>query len=537
MEAASQKFIFSITGPMINAFTELTGDKSSLHTDARFSRRMPFRGPVVHGMLPVIFISGAVCCGRHHRLGRLAARFIKPVQIDEKLELKVRRAGEEFEFTISRVSSGAVVTTGIFLLLHEEERKKSVESGGQHCLLDKNIQESQLTFKEIAKGLSAGFTFKVAARHFRVFSSLLSEGGFGEGSALNPAELMAASLLSTYVGMFMPGRYATFVDFNLFFKEPIKLDTEYRLDGIVEFVSESTRMLTQTIWIKDPAAGSEEIAMGKLGVKVNEMPARMPASADLKKDSLALGLKGKVIIVTGASRGLGETIAKLLSLHGAKVVVNYSQSAEDAASVVKDIGSAGGEAVALQADVTDRSQVRRLIQQTIERYGSVDGLINNAVRDAGPIPWTELTWEDIQRDIDVNLKGAFYCCQEAGSAMIRQKSGKIVNVSTIFTDSPPEGQMKYVISKSGLTGLTRSLAVELAPFNVQVNMVVPSLVETDLSRGVPEIFLKKFKADTPMKRLAEPAEVAKAVVFLCSSLSSFTTGQRIMVTGGASPLL
>jgi len=159
------------------------------------------------------------------------------------------------------------------------------------------------------------------------------------------------------------------------------------------------------------------------------------------------------------------------------------------------------------------------------------------VRDAYSVPFMELEWQELQQDIDVTIKGMFNCCQEVLPLMLKNKWGKIINVSTVFTDNPPPGQAKYVISKSGIVGLTRSLAVEFAAENIQVNMVVPSITETDLTKHVPKMFLEGMRKNTPMRRNAAPVDVAKAVVFLSSSLASFTTGQKIMVTGGNPPFL
>ena len=194
-------------------------------------------------------------------------------------------------------------------------------------------------------------------------------------------------------------------------------------------------------------------------------------------------------------------------------------------------------AFVVQADVSDRRQVKEMISAISRKYRTIHILVNNAVRDTYPASFMELGWDDFQKDIEIIVKGAFNCCQEVIPLMIKNKGGKIVNLSTIFTDNPPPNQAKYVVSKSGLVGLTRSLAVEFAPYNIQVNIVAPSIVETDLTKHVPKIFLERMKNDTPMKRNATPVDVAKAIIFLSSSLASFTTGQKIMVTGGNPPLL
>jgi 3-oxoacyl-[acyl-carrier protein] reductase len=274
---------------------------------------------------------------------------------------------------------------------------------------------------------------------------------------------------------------------------------------------------------------------GRLAALMAEPVRSMPALTELRASALDPGLAGRVVVVTGASRGIGETIAKLFALHGARVVVNYFRGAADADRVVGEITADGGEAVAVAADVSRPEQVEALFGAALARFGRVDVLVNNAARDFRPIPFGQLTWDEIQRDIDVIAKGAFLCCQRAVPLMLAQGGGKIVNISTVAVDDPPPDQTKYVMAKAALVGLTRSLSRELAGRNIQVNMVVPNFVETDLVAHVPEGFRKRIAEATPMGRNASPVDVAQAVVFLASSFASFTTGQKIMVTGGGAP--
>ncbi len=263
----------------------------------------------------------------------------------------------------------------------------------------------------------------------------------------------------------------------------------------------------------------------------------MPTVRQLKESALDMGIKDKVVLITGASRGLGETTAKLFALSGAKVIVNYFHGKHDAERIVNEIIEEGGEAFEVQADVSDLLQVRRMVQKAVEKYGNVNVLVNNAVKDFKPISFSRLTWEEIQKDIDVVVKGAFNCCKEVIPLMLKQGGGKIINLGTVATDNPPANQIKYVISKSGLVGLTRSLSIEFAAKNIQINTVVPNFVETDLVSHIPDVYRKKIAQDTPMQRNAQPIDVAQAVIFLASSYSSFTTGQKIMVTGGGAPYL
>jgi 3-oxoacyl-[acyl-carrier protein] reductase len=276
---------------------------------------------------------------------------------------------------------------------------------------------------------------------------------------------------------------------------------------------------------------------GKAAALVNEPSPTMPTMRDLKAHALDTGLKDKVVLVTGASRGIGETTAKLFALLGAKVIVNYHRGADDASRIVDEIRAEGGEAAAVAADVTNPGAVESMMRAAMEKYGAIHVLVNNAARDYRPIPFLRLVWDEVQKDIEVVAKGAFLCCQQAIPRMIEGGGGKIINISSVAVDNPPPDQTKYVMAKSALVGLTRSLSIEFAARNIQVNLVVPNFVATDLVAHVPEGFRGRIARESPMQRLASPIEVAQAVVFLASSFSSYTTGQKLMVTGGGAPYL
>jgi 3-oxoacyl-[acyl-carrier protein] reductase len=311
----------------------------------------------------------------------------------------------------------------------------------------------------------------------------------------------------------------------------------YRLKAEVTHLSRSTRIVKKSVTISRADRDDQALFRGKAVALVNQPSRMMPTVQEVKAAALDLGLKDKVVLITGASRGVGETTAKLFALLGAKVIVNYHRSAEDAARIVSEIRAEGGEAAAVPADVTRPEAVSSLIRVAIEKYGTIHVLVNNAVRDYRPIPFLNLTWDEIQKDFDVIAKGAFLCCQQVIPLMIAQGEGKIINISSVAADNPPSDQTKYVMAKSALVGLTRSLSIEFASKNIQVNLVVPNFVETDLVAHIPEGFRRKIARETPMQRLGSPIEVAQAVVFLASSFSSFTTGQKLMVTGGGAPYL
>jgi len=551
---------FQVTAEMIKRFMDLTGDLSSLHTDREFARRSLYRDKVVHGMLPLLFISALkFCCLKQYRCSffKISARFLKPIFANDRLLLssKILEINQKpnqitLEYVLRETETKKILTTGNFSLGYKNistEKNKAAGaklSGSKQAMIMDSLMEQDLGFEQISKEDEKNFSFSISQGHARLLYEILRMGLASEHqfklfedwfSSCNSANLLSTCLFSTFVGMCLPGRHATFMDFQVTYHKPIQWDKVYRFTGKAGFKSPSTLTLVEDVAIYNPAEQGDIYAMGKINAKVNEPPTEMPSIDWLKNNETDLQLKDKVVLITGASRGIGETTAKLFSLYGARVVINYFQGKADADRVVGEINKAGGEALAIGADVSSQQEVAQMVSAVCRQYGTIHILVNNAVKDAYSVPFMELKWEDFQKEIDVTIKGAFNCCQQVLPLMLKNKGGKIINISSVFADNPVPNQAKYIVSKSGLVGLTRSLAVEFAPHNIQVNMVVPSIVSTDLSKNVSPMFLGKMAKDTPMQRNATAADVAKAVIFLSSSLASFTTGQKIMVTGGNPP--
>ena len=242
-------------------------------------------------------------------------------------------------------------------------------------------------------------------------------------------------------------------------------------------------------------------------------------------------LDGRVAIVTGGSRGIGAATARKLAADGARVVVNYARAAAAAAAVVQEIQTAGGEATAVQADVSDREQVARLVEDTVGRYGRLDVLVNNAgVLDGAPLD--AITDEHVERQFAVNVRGALYATQAAVPAF-GTRGGRVVNVSSVVADAPQPGLAVYSATKAALEAITRSLAAELAPRQVTVNAVAPGATVTDMLEAVrsPE-FEARVVARTPLGRLGRPVDIADVIAFLASEESGWVTGQVIAASGG-----
>lgn len=545
------------TEGVVRLFSELTGDVSSLHTDASFARRSSYRQPVVHGMLPLAFLP-LLEPFRREGMGciptEITGRFSSPVFYDDllRLVLETGKAGpggseELFRYRVEREGQAAPVTTGTVTVAHVASSGLPTMDLGERPegLLRRRISPNNYRPEDIERGMEEHLDFRVTPGAFRSLRRLLDLGSVEGASesfdaskaAFHLPNLFAALLFSTSVGVCLPGALATFLEFKVRFRGPLEMNRDYRLCGRVAHWSRSTNIVKKAMSVDGGNGQESPLLEGKIASLVNRPSSTMPTVQELRASALDLGLKDKVVIVTGASRGIGETTAKLFSLLGSKVIVNYHRGSEDAFRVAEEINREGGEAVAVAGDVTDPGDVRRLVEAAVERFGTVHILVNNAARDFRPSPFLEVPWEEVERDLEVAAKGAFLCCQAVLPLMIEQNGGKIVNITSLATDAPPPNQTKYVIAKSALMGLTRSLAVEFAAKNVQINMVVPNFVETDLVAHVSQGFRRKIAQDIPMGRLGSPIDVAQAVVYLSSSLSSFTTGQRVMVTGGAVPLL
>ncbi|KOO46639.1 3-oxoacyl-[acyl-carrier-protein] reductase [Priestia koreensis] len=242
-------------------------------------------------------------------------------------------------------------------------------------------------------------------------------------------------------------------------------------------------------------------------------------------------LENKVALVTGASRGIGKAVALELAKQGAKVVVNYAGSEAKALEVVDEIKALGSEAVAIQANVAEADAVQSLVKQTIETFGSLDILINNAgiTRDNLLMRMKEQEWDDV---ININLKGVFLCTKAVTRQMMKQRQGRIINISSIVGVSGNPGQANYVAAKAGVIGLTKTTAKELAARNITVNAIAPGFITTDMTDELPEEVKAEMLKQIPLSRFGEPEDVAKTVVFLASESSRYITGQTIHVDGG-----
>ncbi|NCU16246.1 3-oxoacyl-ACP reductase FabG [Bacillus sp. P1(2020)] len=241
--------------------------------------------------------------------------------------------------------------------------------------------------------------------------------------------------------------------------------------------------------------------------------------------------EGKVALVTGASRGIGREIALELARNGANVVVNFAGNVEKANEVVEEIKGLGRESIAIQANVANSEDVDRLVKETIEHFGALHILVNNAgiTRDNLLMRMKEDDWDAV---INTNLKSVFLLTKAVTRQMMRQRYGRIVNISSIVGVSGNAGQANYVSAKAGVIGLTKTTAKELASRNITVNAVAPGYIATDMTDQLSDDVKEELFKLIPLARLGEPKDIAKAVKFLASDDAEYITGQTIHVNGG-----
>tara|TARA_B100001175_G_C19480102_1_gene626603 strand:+ start:520 stop:1260 length:741 start_codon:yes stop_codon:yes gene_type:complete len=242
-------------------------------------------------------------------------------------------------------------------------------------------------------------------------------------------------------------------------------------------------------------------------------------------------LKGKVALVTGGSRGIGSSICLELARAGARVIINYSSSLEGANKVLEEIKSIGGEAEIVKFDVSDTEVVEKEIKILLDNHERIDILVNNAgiTRDSLFMRMKEDQWDQV---FDINAKGVFNCTKNIVRSMVKNKYGKIINITSVVGEMGNAGQVNYSSTKSAIMGFTKSLAKELGSKNINVNAVSPGFIETEITDVLPDNIKEQYKEKIPLSRFGQPEDIAKAVLFLASDDSSYITGEVLKINGG-----
>jgi len=244
-------------------------------------------------------------------------------------------------------------------------------------------------------------------------------------------------------------------------------------------------------------------------------------------------LTGKVVLVTGASRGIGAATAVRLAQGGASVVVNYHQNKDSALKVLREVESAGARGIIFQADVTQKDQVENMVKAAEQKLGAIDVLVNNAYFPFEVGPLHELSWESFHRAVEHELSAFHLCVRACLPAMKEKKAGRIVVVSTRLAQQPLPRMGAYAAAKSALESMANTMAIELGPLGIAVNVVTPAFTLTDASMIMPEAYRERVKETRPLKKHLYPEDVAGAIAFLAGDEASMLTGSHILITGGS----
>lgn len=339
-----------------------------------------------------------------------------------------------------------------------------------------------------------------------------------------------ASLLSTLVGMKIPGRGALYLSQTIDFTKPVFIGDTVEARGTIETLDPVTRVIGIRTEIVNQRG--DVVLRGQATVKVLRIAEDQAPAPALKVNSMDQMLTGKRALVTGASRGIGRAVARLFAAHGAHVWINYHNSAGAAAALAEEIHGAGGKCDTVRANVTDEADVARMVAG-ITSGGKLDILVNNAGPKIMSAAFDKLGWGDMAAAYEAIAGSAFRVTGACLPSLKADGGGRIVNILTSAAlGRTSHNWLPYVSAKAALFAMSKNLAQELGPAGITVNMVSPSMVDTDLVAGVPDKIRQMAVARTPLRRLATVDDVAGAVLMLASPYAAFITGDNLLVTGG-----
>lgn len=337
--------------------------------------------------------------------------------------------------------------------------------------------------------------------------------------------MLGASFISTLIGTKLPGDGALWFSQTLEFLRPVRIgDTITVIASVIGKNDKSNTIELKTDIINQ---NKQIVTTGISKVKVIAIQ-----EDPLQSNALPDKILQKSILIIGASGGVGQAVSEKLAKEGYEVILHYKSNKNNIDKLIKNISSTNQKIKTFQADLLIQSEVIELGIKIKRQFPNLIGFVNCSTISLPNIKFENLDWEDIQNHIDINIKSSFFLLKELMTIFINQKYGKIVFLGSQATDAPNSEWLHYIVSKSALTGFVKSLAIEFANKGINVNMVSPSLIDTDLVADIPQRAKLLIEAKTPLKRLCTPNDVAEAVSFLVSDKSNFITGETIRVNGG-----
>lgn len=338
-----------------------------------------------------------------------------------------------------------------------------------------------------------------------------------------------ASLLSNLIGMQLPGRGALYLSQTIDFSAPVFIGDTLFAKATIETIDRETRIIGLAMEICNQRGAS--VLRGKARAKVLRLAAPAASRTATSHVTPSCMLAGRVALVTGASRGIGRATASLFAAHGATVWINYNKSATAARSLEDEIRAAGGTCSSIKADITVAAEARRMIAE-VTQSGALDILVNNAGPKIVASPFDRLEWDEMASAYG-DIVGSVFTVTQAALPSLKSSHGRIINVlSSAALGRTAHNWLPYVAAKSAVHALSKNLAQELGPAGVTVNMVSPSMVDTDLVAGTPDRVRQMMMSRTPLRRLATVEDVAGAILMLASPFAQFITGENLLVTGG-----
>jgi 3-oxoacyl-[acyl-carrier protein] reductase len=335
--------------------------------------------------------------------------------------------------------------------------------------------------------------------------------------------MLGASFISTIIGTKLPGDGALWYSQNLEFLLPVRIGDVITVKAIVLKKNDRDNSIELSTNIYNQ--NHQKVTAGISKVKIVE-------SIEKKSPIKEVKAKSKTALIIGATGGIGESTVLKLSDDGFNVILHYYKNITSANQICDKISNSKIKKLIVNSDITKKNEVEDMFTKIYRKFDSIDVIVNCSTINFGNIKFENLNWNTIQNHIDINIKGTFNIIKQAMPMMIRNKYGKIINITTQYVDDPKTELLHYITAKSALEGFSRSLALELAPKGIRVNLLSPGMTDTDLISDVPEKTKMVTAAQTPLRKLATPQDIANAVSFLASKGSDFITGETLRVNGG-----
>ncbi len=358
------------------------------------------------------------------------------------------------------------------------------------------------------------------AAAFQAFYGIHADEGGDSGLI---GQMLLGAAVSALLGTKLPGTGALWFEQEFIYHDPIRFGEPLRIEGQVLHKSEAQRALALSVKVS-----------GENGRLCLEGTARVRMTTSAASKTAESQVQPGAVIVTGAGRGIGAAIAKALAASGYAVLINARSNKDQADEVAREIIDSGGRALVHMADVGDPGQAKGLVEAALASFGALHGLVNNAAPPPVLRSCQDVSWDDIQRQMDVQLKGAHALIQASLPGWLSQGRGVVVNIgSVLHHGKPAENMLAYGAAKAALAFMTKALAAELGPKGIRVNMVSPGMTDTGMIRDMPEKAKLLARAQAPLRRLADPQDIAAAVVFLMGQSAKHITGIDLVVDGGS----